>query len=354
MRKKRIAIILPSLKFGGAEKVSLNLADELSKLGCEIHFVLMSYEGDFLAETLAKYKVINLKCNRTYKLPYLLYKYSIYNKPDTLISNFWKLNLCSSVVKIFNKKLKLLLWEHTLPSLEKTSPNWLYKLTSTLFYRFADKIVAVSEGVREDILRLTYGLDDKIITIYNPIAQPKQSFIGRKIKNNIHQIISVGRLTDQKNFKLLLHAFANVINSKRFIARLLIVGEGELKDELIALSRELNLSEHVVFYGFSKNVHELMNSSDLLVVSSNYEGFGNVMVEALYCGLSIVSTDCLSGPREILCDGEFGRLVPINDPEAMSEAIILELNNPRNKDKQINRAQSFKPSTIAQNFLSLM
>lgn len=354
MQKKIIAIILPSLKFGGAERVSLNLAVELNKLGYEIHFILMSYEGDFLSETLAMFRVINLKCNKTYKLPYLLYKYSITNKPDVLISNFWKLNLCSSIVKIFNKNFKLLLWEHIPPSIEITSPNWLYKFSSTIFYRFSDKIVAVSEGVKEDILKLTYGLENKIFTIYNPITPPENSLIDSRNKNIIPQIISVGRLTDQKNFKLLLHAFAIVINSQRLNARLLIVGEGELKNELINLVGELGISKHVVFCGFSNNVYELMYSSDLLVMSSDYEGFGNVIVEGLYCGLSIVSTDCLSGPREILCDGEFGTLVPVNDPEAMAEAMIIELKNPRIKEKQIKRASSFKPSAIAQNFLSLM
>jgi glycosyltransferase involved in cell wall biosynthesis len=349
---KTIFILLPSLKYGGAERVAINLATELQNQGCLIKFLLMNKMGDYLREVEENFEVVNLNCNRTYKLPYLLSKYINNNNVDVIISNFWKLNLCACAVKILSKKIKLILWEHSPPSITPESSGWKYKLSASLLYRCADSVVAVSDGVRDDIIKFTYGLKDKVIRIYNPIKPPPNIQTNKKIDKSQQLIISVGRLTTEKNIKLLIESYALTVNKIK--TKLLIVGEGEKKDELMELTKLLNLEQYVEFFGYSDNVYELMDSSDLLVMSSNFEGFGNVIVEALFCGLSIVSTDCDTGPREILNNNEFGSLVSLNDPLAMSEAMIKELSNPRSKEKQMARAELFLPSKIAKQFLSIM
>jgi glycosyltransferase involved in cell wall biosynthesis len=312
----------------------------------------MSNEGEYLKEAGEDFEVVNLKCNKTYKLPYILNKYIAVHNPDVIISNFWKLNLCACLVKIINRKVKLIIWEHSPPSITPMSSNWKYKISSSLLYRHADKIVAVSNGVRDDLIKFTYGLKDKIIRIYNPIKPPHHLIKIKEYNIENIQIISIGRLSKEKNIELLLHSYALTINKIK--TKLLIVGDGDQRNNLMKISKLLNLDQHVKFYGYSDNVYELISQSDLLVMSSNFEGFGNVIVEALYCGLSIVSTDCKTGPREILNNNEYGSLVPINGAQEMSDAIVKELKNPRPKEKQMARAEQFLPSKIVLEFLSII
>lgn len=350
----KIAFLLPSLKFGGAERVSLNLAKEMKNLGNNIDFLVMSKEGEFLSEAELNFNVHDLKCKKTYQLPYKLLHYYIKNKPNLIISNFWKLNICACLSRIIYPWFKLILWEHAPPSKSPISPIWLYLPTASFFYQFSTKIVAVSNGVKDDILKNTIGLTSKLVTIYNAITPPvisEERLIAKKNRKN-NQIISVGRLARQKNPELLIEAFALISNSTN--ANLLIVGEGYLRNDLEILSIKLGLKDRVKFYGFSNYPYDLIFDSDLLVLTSDFEGLPTVLIEALYCGLSIVSTDCPSGPREILMNGKYGSLVPMGDKVELAKAILFELNNLRFFEDQINAANRFLPSVIAKKFLDII
>ena len=135
----------------------------------------------------------------------------------------------------------------------------------------------------------------------------------------------------------------------------MIIGEGEEKRNLKKQVKMLNLENQVIFAGYQKEINPFYQSSDLFVLSSNYEGFGNVLLEALINGINIVSTDCNSGPAEILSNGKYGKLVPVDDVNSLSSEIIKALTgNSINKEILQSRAQDFHPSNIAKQYLALL
>jgi glycosyltransferase involved in cell wall biosynthesis len=353
-KQKKIAILLPSLKFGGAERVSLNLATEMKLQGISIDILVMSKEGEFLAEAEEKFRVYDLRCDRTYKLPYNLIKYAFNNHPDGIISNFFKLNLCACIARLFSPSTRLILWEHAPPSMGAFCPIWLYSLLASIFYQFSTKVVAVSNGVAADIASRTIGINGKLVTIYNPIVPPNQLLLKKKPDKNYKRsiIISLGRLEPEKNTSLLIESFA--LLPKQLNARLLIVGDGTERRKLEQLCIDLNVQKKIKFLGFINNPYEILINADLLVLSSNFEGFGNVIAEALYCGLPVVSTDCKCGPRELLANGMYGSLVAVNDKNNMANAIKFELKKRRLPEIQKYGAQRFLPNVIANKFIDLI
>ncbi len=166
------------------------------------------------------------------------------------------------------------------------------------------------------------------------------------------RIMTVGRLKRVKNHALLIRAFAKV--SEIQPARLMIVGDGELRDELEALIAELGLGGKVVLPGFVNDPTPLYRSADLFVLSSNYEGFGNVIVEAMACGVPVVSTDCPAGPSEILENGRFGTLVPVGDVDALASAMMSALQTGHDPEVLKRRAAAFAPEVAASKYLDLL
>jgi glycosyltransferase involved in cell wall biosynthesis len=159
-------------------------------------------------------------------------------------------------------------------------------------------------------------------------------------------------LEEPKNPRLLLEAFQLVL--KRMRAELHIVGDGSLRRELEELVRDLGIDHFVSFLGFQRDPYESMLNANLLVLTSNSEGLPSALVEGLYCGLPVVSTDSGAGAREILLDGHHGSLVPCNDKLALAEAIERELNQPRSADQQRVGAARYSPKRAADAFLRLV
>lgn len=351
---QKIAFLLPSLKFGGAERVALNLAKALKDTGIQVDILLMSKEGEFLAEAEKHFKVVNLRCNKTYKLPGKLLVYMIKYRPYALISSFWKLNLCACWVRMAFPVFRLLLWEHSLPSHSANHSIWLYSITSSIFYQFATKIIVVSKGVYHDIHNVTLGLRRLMVVIYNAITPPRPEYLDMCAESNHYGavIITVGRLEPVKNQALILEAFALLPEHLR--ATLIIVGDGSLRGDLENLSQQVGISERVTFLGYHPNPYQFLVNADLFVVSSNHEGLGNVIIEALYCGLPVVSTDCGEGVREILLDGQYGTIVPPGDKFALAKGMQTVLKTQHSEQDQKKGARRFLPSIIAQKFLASM
>ncbi len=349
---KKIGFLLSSLNFGGAERVSLNLAKELQASGAEVDILLMSMQGEFLEEALKHFKVINLNCNKTYKLPGKLLLYLLLHRPTVLVSSFWKINLCACFARILFPFVSLILWEHSPPSKNRSNNKFLYWSTSSIFYRLSKKVVTVSNGVHKDVSNWTTGLQDKLIVIFNPIPPPELNILSRPKRVESKKVIWVGRLEEPKNPNLLLEAFA--LLPRESDISLVYVGDGSLRFGLEQRCKELDLENKVTFLGFRSNPYEEIVNSDLLVLSSDREGLGNVIVEAMHCGLRVVSTDCGEGIHDILLKNHFGTIVPCGDKYSMAKAIQDELMYQHDGRDQIKGAERFLPKVIVNQFLSAM
>jgi glycosyltransferase involved in cell wall biosynthesis len=205
-----------------------------------------------------------------------------------------------------------------------------------------------------------FGIEpERVHVVYNPVVTDDIFDLAREsvahpwlAAKELPVILGVGRLEAQKDFTTLIHAFAIVRRERP--CRLLILGEGNERPLLEATVHEVGLSTDVQLLGFVENPYAVMARSDVFVLSSRWEGFGNVLVEAMATGCSLVATDCPSGPREILQDGRLGPLVPPGDPAAMAAAILHSLQNPVDREALVTAARAFTAAACADGYLDVI
>ncbi|MEX3011474.1 glycosyltransferase [Hoeflea sp. TYP-13] len=362
--KQKIAILLPDLGGGGAERVSLDLAHEFTRMGHRVEFVVMHAVGEFLGEAQSAFTIFDLQANRFMKVPGALARYLQKSKPDSLIAAMWPLTVIASVARsITRHRFTLLISEHCDLSSQYREWGVLHRLvlraSMAMTYRGADARVGVSQGVVDDIARLAFMQKNHFQVIHNPVAartiqKPTAlADIERLWKApGGERILSVGSFKKQKNHPLLLRAFARM--QPRPNSRLMLLGNGDDEPDLRLLCSNLDISHQVIFAGFHEDVRPFYETADLFVLSSDYEGFGNVIVEALACGTPVVSTNCPSGPAEILDGGRFGALVPVGDEAGLAKAIISTLSTPYDPAQLQFRAKAFAPEIAAVKYLGLL
>lgn len=329
---KRVAIFMPSLMGGGGERSMLNLAHGLADSGYGVDLVLARAEGPFLDQVRSSLRMIDLKAPRVIATLPRLVRYLRTEKPEAMLSVFGYANIIASTAwRLAGVPTRLLLNEQNTVSLEsQKASRWRGRMVPRLikyFYPWANGIVVVSNGVRDDMAQLTHIPRERITVIYNPSVVKAE--VWEKAQAPLEHewfqagqppvMLAVGRLQVQKDFPTLLQAFARV--RARRPARLMILGEGPERARLEDMIRSLRLEADVKLPGFVSNPYAYMSRSALFVLSSLYEGLPTVLIEALCCGIPVVSTDCPSGPREILKDGQYGQLVPVGDVEALAGAL---------------------------------
>jgi len=220
-------------------------------------------------------------------------------------------------------------------------------------------VVAVSNQVADDLTK-TVGLDrQSVTTIYNPVVDDDlRASAAEELENAwfgpgaAPVILGVGRLTEQKDFATLIRAFAGVRAQRE--ARLVILGEGRLREDLEELASKLGIQQDVALPGFVKNPFQYMARASVLVLSSEYEGLPGVLIQAMACGCPVVSTDCPGGSAEILADGKYGALVGVGDADAMTAAVLAELDNPADRNTLLRRAEDFSVEQAGTNYLALL
>lgn len=361
---ERIAIAIPDLRGGGAERVSLNLANAFAARGLAVDLVLMRAKGELMALLDPRVRVVDLEADRVRNVVLPLIRYLRASRPTSMLANMWPLTVLAILAKLVARApTRIVPVEHVV--LSRSEISWrpvhmaLLKLFSRLLLPYADGIVCVSNGVADDLAILAGMPRGKIITIYNPIVAERDSVVTGTLSTHAKawadatfRVLNVGTLKEQKDQRTLLRAFA--ILSNRIDAHLLVLGTGALHSELVALSSSLGIDHRVTFAGFAPEPASYYRHANLFVLSSAWEGFGNVIVEALEQGTPVVSTDCKSGPREILDDGKFGALVPVGDVDALARAMEVALSVTHDRDALKLRAQDFSVDKAADAYLELL
>ena len=361
---QRLAIFVADMGGGGAERSMLNLARGFAKRGHSVDLVLARAEGQFLNDLPDDVRVIDLNASRVIKsLPGLM-RYLRREKPDGMVSSVDYVNIVALWARrLSGARTKLVINEQNqLSVLSANSPLRRQRMMPKLarrFYKWANAIIAVSEGVKADLETVLRLPPERIDVIYNPSVDQSQVHAAAKLEvehpwfqdQQIPTILAAGRLTAQKDYPTLLRAFARVRAEKR--ARLVILGEGEDRSQLESLVRELGIGEDVSLPGFAGNPFAYMARASLFVMSSRWEGLPTVLVEALCCGAPVVSTDCPSGPREILKDPRCSRLVPVSDVNALSDAIISALDGKLRKPERESWLP-FEMDIITDRYLAIM
>jgi len=336
----KVSLLATSMRGGGAERVLADLANEFSRIGLEVDMVLMRAEGPYLNRLSKEINVVDLKAKHIYYdgLPRFI-KYIAHTKPEALLSTINHTNIVAILSKqITNVKTKIVVTEvnhltSALENAESIKKKVLLPLLIKNLYKKADFVVAVSKGVAEDLVKLANLDPQKVKIIYNPLPNDLWTKAEELVEHpwlseqKEPVIVSVGRLVKQKDYGTLIRAFAIVRKERK--GKLIILGEGKERWELEKLIRSLNLEDDVDMPGFVDNPYKYMRKATVFVLSSIFEGFANVVAEALACGVPVVATDCPSGPREILENGKYGFLVKPRDYEGMAEKIIKIIDGHR-------------------------
>ena len=358
-----LALIIPDVRGGGAQKMMINLANEFVAKGHQLDLVLINKTGSYIDLIDSRVNIINLKKSRTLFSILKLAGYLRTKNPDIILSALFHVNLAVILAKGFSFKsnTKVILSERNHLSLRLSEMGivnrLLLKSGVRFLYPFADRIIAISDGVKNDLRKIIKN-KAHIQTIYNPVVTKRFELQAIQEVESIFpegcglKLITSGRLVVQKDYPTLLRALS-FYRKNYGMAHLVILGEGTLLQELESFTEQLKINENVSFLGFVDNPLAYMKQADIFVISSAWEGFCNVIVEALYVGRKVVSTDCESGPAEILCNGQFGELAKVKDPVDIAKKIHHVVQKYYDPKKQKSRALEFTSEKKSQEFLKV-
>jgi len=349
-----VAFLLRDLGQGGAERSSIRLANGLANYGMKVTLFALKKKGEMLDSINPDIKVIEIKSSflrllseiNSMDIDFIL---PIYTSMRVLLAK-----------AILNKPFKVIISQRNMFTMDRRPDQMILKfIRCRLLYRYAKACVCISEGVAEEMRTLNLIAPDKIHVIYNPVVNKELlSQINEPLddpwfrENSDPVIIGAGRFGDQKDFTTLLKAFG-IVSKVRGNLKLLLLGEGKQRAMLENMVAGLGLSEKVRMPGYIQNPYHYMKRAALFVQTSRFEGFGNVVAEALACGCNVVSTNCKSGPSEILENGKYGALAKVGDPEDIAKAINTMLDNPLPKELLISRAKYFSEERAVESYYAL-
>jgi len=356
-----IAFYMHDLSGGGVERMRLLLIEELRARGRQVTLVVQSGHGPLKALLPRDLPLVILGRSRTWSSVIALARFLRAERPGILVASLDHNNIAALLARTLSRSgTALFICQHNALSAER-GLGWKYRVVPALYrllHRSAEAIIAVSDGVADDLAAVT-GIDrTRITTIYNPVIDRHFDDRAAAVCPDgwLHDgaapvFVFAGRLSPQKDPQTLLQAFALVLGAMP--ARLLILGDGPLRQELEAEAHRLNISGAGTFAGFQANPLPWIARASALVLSSRYEGFGNVIVEALACGTPVAATDCPWGPAQILEDGRFGVLAAPGDPFALSLAMRQCVQTPWNKALLRERGARFSTVACADRHLAL-
>lgn len=359
----KLSLLLPSLNGGGAERVMIQLGEEFARRGYEVDLVVCRHVGAYRGQVPDSLRVVELGRAARHAVPALA-RYLGKARPAALLSALENTNIAAAIVRSLpGKRVRTVLSIHNQMSVAaeraEGSRGRLVPRLARLLYPRVDALVAISEGVAQDLASILGIPRERIHKIYNP-AVPRD--LDARLADPVPHpwlepgsppvVLGAGRFVPQKDFPTLIAAFRR-LRSRR-PCRLVLLGEGPLRSQLERLVADAGLADDVLMPGFVENPFVWMAGASVFALSSAWEGFGNVVAEALACGTPVVSTDCPSGPAEILENGRYGHLVPVGDADALADAIAATLDSPpASKAALRSRGRWFTAANVADRYLEL-
>jgi glycosyltransferase involved in cell wall biosynthesis len=358
-----VCVFATSLNIGGIERMRVNLIPALQDLGYKISLMLHRAEGPLLPQVPKDVEIISLDVHKAIMALPRAVRAIKQRQPDILLTSPIRNGLTMLAARrlglLKGVKTKIITGIHNAMSEEAKLPkNWRDRFLPTVSHMLlphADQVLAVAGGVADDLAECARIDRGKITVVYNPVITP--SFDSRMSepvdhpwfnKKDVPLIVGMGRLVRQKDYPTLMRAFA-IVRSQR-PCRLAFIGDGPDRTKLQEMAEQLGVAEDVSFVGYQPNPFGFLSRASLFVLSSIHEGCPNALIEAIGCGTPVVSTDCLSGPDEVLVDGEYGPLVPVGDHVAMAEAMAATLDAPLPPERLRGRAADFKAAKIAKDY----
>jgi glycosyltransferase involved in cell wall biosynthesis len=359
-----IALFLPSMGPGGVQRDMINLAREFLERDLGVDMVLVRAHGPLLKEIPAGVRIVDLKARRALTSLPALVRYLHREHPAVMLASQPHNNMVALWVRrLALPRMRLFVSEHghvsTALKYSRRLAERFFPILMRWFYPWADGIIAVSRGTADDLAQCAHLPPERIIVIPNPVVTPEMEALMQQpvthpwfAPGSPPVILAIGRLHPAKDYPTLLRAFSLLRSSHP--CRLLILGEGEQRPQLQSLCEQLQIASEVDLPGFEGNPFRYMQRCAVFALASAWEGFGNVLVEALACGATIVSTDCPGGPAEILECGKYGTLVPVGDPKALAQALEQALEHPLDPESLRRRAQDFTSQHVAGEYLRVM
>lgn len=362
---KKILFYMYNLGGGGAERTIVNIINNLDKEKYEVVLVISSNQNtDYLDLINNNTKIINLNVERHRYVIRKLSKVIRDEKPDLLFSTLNMNNIILMLARLLSFK--------RIPTIIRVANNMtlsgenslLNKIAVYIFYNFfANKVVALSKGVKDDLISNFKVNKDKIKVIYNPVdlnlinKLKNKPIVSEKIflEENKKLIIAVGRLAKIKDYPTLLRAFKKVVTKNN--VKLLILGKGPEENKLKNMCKEMGIENKVIFLGFKDNPYKYMSIADVFVLSSKSEGFAHVVVEAMAIGIPVISSNCNSGPPEIIGNNRYGILFPVGDHDQLAKELDELLNDQSKANNYVKkgyqRANFFDAHAIVQEYENL-
>lgn len=358
-----ITIFIAHMALGGAQRVCINLANELIKQGHRVTILVLDLERDYDVNTHLLDPKCNVKSLGVSRLRYAALSMTIYlrrNKPEFLLvfgnemaiilNKLRKCRLINTkiIVRVLNNlNIRLSKEDNVSPVVEE----YLIKAQKNL--KDMEHLIAQCNGMEEMLIEGQLATSDRVTTIYNPVSEYLIHNVERKKKESSEkQIVFIGRVDPQKNLTHLVQAFALVLK-KRPHTKLRLIGDGNSRETIKQLVEQLDIGDKVALEGINPHIEEVYAEADVVALSSEYEGMPNCLIEAIGCGIPIVSYDCPIGPAEIVVDGVNGYLVEYNNIEQLAERLIMALDREWNEDEIKATCDKFRVENIAKKYLEV-
>lgn len=358
-----IAIFLPNLAGGGAERIMVGLSNAFARSGKRVALILANRTGPYLSIVDEAVELVSLNTASVTAAVLPLALFLRRRRPTVLLSALAHANMTAIAARqLARVPTRVVVSErNTISQVIQSSRRPLVALAPhamRLLYPHADGVIAVSQGVADDLSKFISLPRERIDVVHNPVdVEVIAAACTRPLSHPWFTpgappvILSAGRMTPAKDHRTLLDAFTMLRRDRE--CRLVILGEGPMREDAEQHALQLGIMEDVLMPGFQDNPFNWMRSAQLFVLSSRHEGFPNVLVEAMACGTPVVSTDCPSGPAEILEDGKWGRLAPVGDATALAAAMSEALDDNTAPDLG-RRAAAFSMARAAERYAKVM